>query len=83
MKAARRTIAYAVRAMRGSLLQVGAGDGTFTGAAADSRAVQPGQLFFALPGERVDGFAYAAQAAAAGAAAVVVARDRGLPAGVP
>ena len=62
---------------------MGAGDGTFAGAAADSRAVQPGQLFFALPGERVDGFAYAAQAAAAGAAAVVVARDRGLPAGVP
>jgi len=83
VKPARRPVAFAVRAMRGSLLQVGAGDGTFAGAAADSRAVQPGQLFFALPGERVDGFSYAAQAAAAGAAAVVVARDRGLPAGVP
>ncbi|MFL5307073.1 MAG: UDP-N-acetylmuramoyl-tripeptide--D-alanyl-D-alanine ligase [Polyangia bacterium] len=83
MKPARRPITFAVRAMHGSVLQVGAGDGTFAGAAADSRAVQPGQLFFALPGERVDGFAYAAQAAAAGAAAVVVARDRGLPAAVP
>jgi UDP-N-acetylmuramoyl-tripeptide--D-alanyl-D-alanine ligase len=83
MSAARRPIAFAVRAMGGSLLQVGGGDGTFAGAAADSRAVQPGQLFFALPGERVDGFAYAAQAAAAGAAAMVVPGGRGLPAGVP
>ncbi len=83
MSAARRQIAFAVRAMRGTLLQAGAVDGSFAGAAADSRAVQPGQLFFALPGERVDGFAFAAQAAAAGAAGVVVARDRGMPAGVP
>ena len=83
MSAARRPIAFAVRAMRGTLLQPGAGDGSFAGAAADSRAVQSGQLFFALPGERVDGFQFAAQAAASGAAAVVVARERGLPAGLP
>ena len=41
----------------------------------DSRAVAPGQLFFAFPGERVDGFDFAAQAAAAGAAGLVVPRD--------
>ena len=36
---------------------------TFTGAAADSREVKPGRLFFALPGERVDGFDFCAAAA--------------------
>jgi UDP-N-acetylmuramoyl-tripeptide--D-alanyl-D-alanine ligase len=54
---------------------------SFAGAAADSRAVQAEQLFFALPGERVDGFDFAAQAVASGAAGVVVARGRGLPTG--
>ncbi|HEX4497490.1 MAG TPA: UDP-N-acetylmuramoyl-L-alanyl-D-glutamate--2,6-diaminopimelate ligase [Thermoanaerobaculia bacterium] len=37
----------------------------------DSRRVQPGDLFVALPGERFDGRAFAAAAAAAGAVAVV------------
>ena len=41
------------------------------GLTADSRAVAPGTLFFALKGERTDGMAYAAAAAAAGAAAIV------------
>jgi len=54
---------------------------TFTGAAADSREVKPGRLFFALPGERVDGFDFCAAAAQAGAAAVVVGGARGKPAG--
>ena len=40
----------------------------FTGAAIDSRAVQPGDLFVALPGEHVDGHDYAAGAVRAGAA---------------
>jgi UDP-N-acetylmuramoyl-tripeptide--D-alanyl-D-alanine ligase len=53
----------------------------FAGAATDSRAVLPGQLFFALPGERVDGFDFCKDAAKAGAAAVVVAEGRGRPAG--
>jgi UDP-N-acetylmuramoyl-L-alanyl-D-glutamate--2,6-diaminopimelate ligase len=38
----------------------------------DSRAVRPGALFVALRGDRTDGHSYVAQAAAAGAAAVVV-----------
>jgi UDP-N-acetylmuramoyl-tripeptide--D-alanyl-D-alanine ligase len=80
---ARRPIDFAVRAMRGALLAPGAGGGaaTFAGVAYDSRGVAPGQMFFALPGERVDGFDFCAQAAAAGAAALVVARARGVPAG--
>ena len=42
-----------------------------TGVTADSRRAGPGVVFFAVPGTRVDGLAFAAQAAAAGAAAVV------------
>ena len=40
----------------------------------DSRLVQPGGLFVALPGERVDGHDHAAAAVAAGAVAAVTAR---------
>ncbi|GAA1579382.1 UDP-N-acetylmuramoyl-tripeptide--D-alanyl-D-alanine ligase [Actinomadura kijaniata] len=49
-------------------------------AAIDSRLVQPGGLFAALPGEHVDGHDYAAQAVAAGAAAVMTTRPVGVPA---
>jgi UDP-N-acetylmuramoyl-tripeptide--D-alanyl-D-alanine ligase len=49
----------------------------------DSREVSPGDLFVGLRGERFDGDAYAAQAVAAGAAAVVVRAEtaRSLPFG--
>jgi UDP-N-acetylmuramoyl-tripeptide--D-alanyl-D-alanine ligase len=47
----------------------------------DSRAVTPGALFVALPGEHADGHDFAAQAVGRGAAAVLVERDLGL--GVP
>ncbi|MEV7396098.1 UDP-N-acetylmuramoyl-tripeptide--D-alanyl-D-alanine ligase [Aeromicrobium sp. NPDC092404] len=40
----------------------------------DSRATEPGGLFVAIAGEHVDGHAYAAQAAAGGAAAVLASR---------
>ncbi|REK67025.1 MAG: UDP-N-acetylmuramoyl-L-alanyl-D-glutamate--2,6-diaminopimelate ligase [Cohnella sp.] len=51
------------------------------GLEADSRRVRPGQLFFCLPGHTVDGHDFAPQAAAAGAAALVVNRrlDVNLP----
>jgi UDP-N-acetylmuramoyl-tripeptide--D-alanyl-D-alanine ligase len=42
------------------------------GAAVDSRAVEPGNLFVALPGERTDGHAFVPAALEAGAAAVLV-----------
>ena len=48
------------------------------GAAIDSRAVRPGDLFFALPGRRADGHAHAAEALRRGAVAVVVARSVGV-----
>ena len=46
----------------------------------DSRAAAPGALFAALPGTRVDGHDFAAQAVAAGAAAVLATRPCGVPA---
>lgn len=46
----------------------------------DSREVRPGSLFAALPGERVDGHAFAESAVAAGAVAVLAARPVGVPA---
>ena len=49
-----------------------------TGLGYDSRRVQRGEVFFALPGTRADGRAYVDQALAAGATAVVVGRSTGL-----
>ncbi|WP_406305546.1 UDP-N-acetylmuramoyl-tripeptide--D-alanyl-D-alanine ligase [Streptomyces sp. NBC_00879] len=46
----------------------------------DSRAVQPGALFAAFAGEKVDGHDYAERAAAAGAVAVLATRPVGVPA---
>jgi len=52
-----------------------------TGLTADSRAVKPGMAFFAVPGTKADGLAFAAEAAAKGAHAIVCARKpTGLPA---
>jgi UDP-N-acetylmuramoyl-tripeptide--D-alanyl-D-alanine ligase len=45
------------------------------GAAVDSRLVEPGNLFVALAGERTDGHRFVSQAAARGAAALLLARD--------
>jgi len=47
------------------LIEPGHAGATFTGVAIDSRQVKPGRLFFALPGERVDGFDFCAAAAKA------------------
>jgi UDP-N-acetylmuramoyl-tripeptide--D-alanyl-D-alanine ligase len=49
-------------------------DRSIRGAAVDSRVVEPGQVFVALPGEHVDGHAYVDQAIGRGAAAVLVSR---------
>lgn len=45
----------------------------------DSRAVTPGALFLCVPGARTDGHAHAAEAARAGAAALVVEHQTGVP----
>jgi UDP-N-acetylmuramoyl-tripeptide--D-alanyl-D-alanine ligase len=75
-----RTLGFALDAMHGTWVGPPAPEVTFAGAAADSRRVRPGVLFFALPGERVDGFDFCAAAATAGAAAVVIDGRRGEPA---
>ena len=53
---------------------VHASDRPIRGGAVDSRSVEAGQAFFALPGERTDGHAYLDEAGAAGAGALIVTR---------
>ena len=60
------------------------GTAPISGITTDSRAVQPGQLFVALKGEKFDGHDFVADVVRAGAAAVVMsdpqrARDLGVP----
>lgn len=55
--------------------------GSVTGLAYDSRAVEPGNLFFAVPGDHVDGHEFVGQAGARGALAAVV--ERALPVDLP
>jgi UDP-N-acetylmuramoyl-tripeptide--D-alanyl-D-alanine ligase len=54
-------------------------DAPLRGVSIDSRRIQPGNLFIALSGERVDGHDYVAQAAKSGAVAVAVERDIDAP----
>ena len=63
-------------------LPAGAGDLPIRGVTCDSRAVEPGSLFIAVPGERFDGHDFVPAAAAAGAAAALVETplpDPGIP----
>ena len=50
-------------------------DATVTSVVTDSRAAVPGSLFFALPGENLDGHAFAEGAIAGGAVAAVIRKD--------
>jgi len=54
---------------------VGDGSVEIESLAYDSRKVGPGTLFFCVPGEKVDGHEFAAQAVEAGAPALVVERE--------
>ncbi len=54
-------------------------DADFVGAGTDSRTLRAGELFIALRGPRFDGHAYAGDAAARGAAAVLVERAAQAP----
>jgi UDP-N-acetylmuramoyl-tripeptide--D-alanyl-D-alanine ligase len=69
-----------VAAVTGGRLHRAAGTERVTGVEFDSRKVGPGGLFLALPGERVDGHDFAAVAVAAGAVAVLAAREVDAPA---
>src|ERR687894_1619132 len=63
------------------LLGEGPADVRITGLAFDNRQVEPGTLFFCVPGFTRDGHDFAPDAVARGAAALVVQRPLGL--GVP
>ena len=65
----------------GADLPAGATDVAVRGVAFDSREVQPGNVFVAIPGARADGHDHVAAAAAAGAVAAVV--ERPLDVAVP
>jgi UDP-N-acetylmuramoyl-tripeptide--D-alanyl-D-alanine ligase len=69
-----------VAEVTGGRLHRATGPERVTGVEFDSREVGPGGLFLALPGERVDGHAFAAAAVAAGATAVLAAREVDAPA---
>lgn len=58
---------------------IGEGSVECQGIQADSRLVQPGDLFLCLPGFTVDGHDYAAQAVGKGASALVVERELDIP----
>jgi UDP-N-acetylmuramoyl-L-alanyl-D-glutamate--2,6-diaminopimelate ligase len=65
---------------------IGREPGRLSGVTLDSRAAAPGDLYAALPGARAHGAAYAEQAVAAGAVAILTdpdGRDRAARAGVP
>jgi UDP-N-acetylmuramoyl-tripeptide--D-alanyl-D-alanine ligase len=54
----------------------GADGRTATGYSIDSRTIEPGELFFAVKGQRFDGHDFAGTAIAKGAIAVVVSREK-------
>ena len=56
---------------------------TVTGLTTDSRAVQPGQLFLALRGEKFDGHQFVASAIEQGAVAAIVETNHSLPSSLP
>jgi UDP-N-acetylmuramoyl-tripeptide--D-alanyl-D-alanine ligase len=69
-----------VAAVTGGRLHRATGDELVTAVEFDTRAIGPGGLFLALPGERVDGHDFAAAAVAAGAAGVLAGREVDAPA---
>ena len=60
-------------------------DAVASGYSIDSRTVRPGELFFAVKGEKMDGHEFVSEALEKGAVAVVVSREKHseFPAGLP
>jgi UDP-N-acetylmuramoyl-tripeptide--D-alanyl-D-alanine ligase len=74
------TLAEVARVVGGGLADAEDGAATVTAPAfVDSRAPERGGLFVAIPGERVDGHAFAVAAVEAGACGVLGARPTGVP----
>ena len=74
------TLAEVAAAAGGRLAGVPDPDRPVTGTVVvDSRLVRLGDLFVALPGERVDGHAFASAAVRSGAVAVLASRAVGVP----
>ncbi len=78
----KRFTAAEAAAVGGGAVVAGPSDALITGAASDSRRVRSGDLFVAIPGERVDGHTFLNVAAAAGAAAALVSRAVEAPPGL-
>lgn len=76
------TVGQVYRVIGGRLLQGDQGV-TVARVATDTRQIQPGDLFFALRGERYDAHDFLHRAVANGAAALVVSRRVEVPPGVP
>ncbi len=83
ISAMRLTPADLARLFGGRLEGAGEPSAPLAAIETNSRRVGPGAAFVALPGEQLDGHAYVAAAAAAGAALAVVDEGRALPDGHP
>lgn len=70
-----RDLAFVVSATAGELLK-GSPASAFSRVCTDSRQLEPGDLFFAIRGERFDGHDFLTDAAAKGALAVVIETNR-------
>jgi UDP-N-acetylmuramoyl-tripeptide--D-alanyl-D-alanine ligase len=73
------TLAEIAEAVDGTVADAGQARSVTGAAFVDSRAVEPGGLFVAVPGEHVDGHDFAVAAVEAGAAGVLGARATGVP----
>jgi UDP-N-acetylmuramyl-tripeptide synthetase len=69
--------------LSGTCLPTEAASLNIAGLAVDSRAVKPGDLFFAVAGTHADGLAYAGRAIDAGAVAIITEREPQEALGVP
>jgi UDP-N-acetylmuramoyl-L-alanyl-D-glutamate--2,6-diaminopimelate ligase len=79
MPAPRRKSLVSLGGAAGDLLVRVDGDAEVSGLAYDSSKVAPGDLFFCIPGARVDGHEFAGAAAAAGAVALCAERPVDVP----